>query len=490
VWDAPGPGMWFMAREHVPVPVSRIYAELLSHAATGWATSAERYGLAEGPPQWGNVNGWMYYGPGTSDAEALARREVAAAETLATRRWEADIDDWYGEIRPRMEATNRALQAEDVTTMDDAALADHVGRAFDHARDSFPVHFALHAAFATGGGAAFEALQARGMSRTEIAAQLAGGSPGSGRARALVDAIVAEVGDREIATIDDLRGPALDAYLDEFGLRGLGRDEVRGANLVERPDLVVASVRARRDGAGGTAQPPSTGDAELDALRALYSLNDDNGGITGTWPQGIVRRAGLEIARRIGAHDPNDVFEATGAELRALAAGGGPSVDELRARAAHRAAAEAVDPPGMLTGPDVPAPPAVEIPPSVARLEALRAVLWAPDARSEEPLSGIGIGTETYRGRACVIDGDGVLDVEPGDVLVAFVTHSAHNTVFPIAGAVATQEGGLLSHPAVLSRELGIPAVVGVRNLLERVKTGDIVEVDPVAGMVRLVDPT
>jgi phosphohistidine swiveling domain-containing protein len=481
--------MWFMAREHVPVPVSRLYAELLSHAATGWATSAERYGLAEGPPSWGNVNGWMYYGPGTSDAETLARREATAAETLATRRWEEDVAEWYDETRPRIESTNRALQAEDVTAMDDAELADHAGRAVDHARESFPVHFALHAAFAIGGGAAFEALHARGLSRTDIAAQLGGGSPGSGRARALVDAIVAEVVDRQIATIDDLRGPALDAYLGEFGLRGLGRDELRGPNLAERPDLVVASVRARRDGAGGTPQPTSTGDPELDGLRALYSLNDDNGGITGTWPQGIVRRAGLEIARRVGAHDPNDVFEATGAELRSLPVGGGPSVDELRAGAARRAAAQEVDPPGMLTGPDLPATPTVETPPSVARLEALRAVLWASDPRSEEPLSGVGVGTEAYTGRACVIDGDGVLDVEPGDVLIAFVTHSAHNTVFPIAGAVATQEGGLLSHPAVLSRELGIPAVVGVRGLLDRVKTGDIVEVDPVAGVVRVVDP-
>ena len=75
-----------------------------------------------------------------------------------------------------------------------------------------------------------------------------------------------------------------------------------------------------------------------------------------------------------------------------------------------------------------------------------------------------------------------------GDVIVAFVTHSGHSPVFPIAGAVATQEGGLLSHPAVLARELGLPAVVGVRGLLDRVGTGDTIEVDPVAGVVRLIE--
>ncbi|MEX2100530.1 MAG: PEP-utilizing enzyme [Acidimicrobiia bacterium] len=80
-----------------------------------------------------------------------------------------------------------------------------------------------------------------------------------------------------------------------------------------------------------------------------------------------------------------------------------------------------------------------------------------------------------------------MLDLEPGDVIVARVTHSNHNTVFPIAGAVATHLDGLLGHTAVLARELGLPAVVGVRGLLDRVKTGDIVEVDPVAGVIRMI---
>ena len=125
-------------------------------------------------------------------------------------------------------------------------------------------------------------------------------------------------------TIDDLRGPALDAYLIEFGWRGIDREELRGATLIERPDIIVASVLARRVGAGGTVQRTPTVDPAMDELRALYGLNDDNGGITGTWPIGLVRRAGLELARRVGSHQPNDVFEATDAELRALPCRRGP----------------------------------------------------------------------------------------------------------------------------------------------------------------------
>ena len=333
-----------------------------------------------------------------------------------------------------------------------------------------------------------ERLLDQGMTRENIAAQLGGGSPASAHARELLDAIVTEIGNREVRTIEHLRGAALDAYLGEYGWRGSGREELRSRALIERPDLVVAAVRARQRGVGGRAQAPSTGNPDLDALRRLYGLNDDNGGIVGNWPLGLVRRAGLEIAWRIGCVEPNDVFETTPVEFRSLLMTRSPGVDELHRRAKARQLAEMADPPDVLTGPDD-AGVAVELPPSVARIDALRSTLWVGDSRSDEPLHGIGIGSDAYLGRACVIHDDGLADIEPGDVLVAYVTHSAHNAVFPIAGAVVTEAGGLLSHPAVLARELGIPAVVGVRELLARVKTGDVIEVDPVAGEVRVIDP-
>lgn len=74
-WDAPGLGMWFLAREHVPLPVSRLYFEILSEATTGWDRSAEVYGLADGPVRWGLVNGWMYFGGRPGDPATVAGRE-------------------------------------------------------------------------------------------------------------------------------------------------------------------------------------------------------------------------------------------------------------------------------------------------------------------------------------------------------------------------------------------------------------------------------
>jgi pyruvate,water dikinase len=94
-----------------------------------------------------------------------------------------------------------------------------------------------------------------------------------------------------------------------------------------------------------------------------------------------------------------------------------------------------------------------------------------------------------YRGVARVAtDPDAVLEtMEPGDVLVAPWTAPTYNAVLAIAGAVVVQEGGLLSHAAVMARELGIPAVIGCRRAMDLIGDGGVIDVDADAGEVRLV---
>jgi len=77
--------------------------------------------------------------------------------------------------------------------------------------------------------------------------------------------------------------------------------------------------------------------------------------------------------------------------------------------------------------------------------------------------------------------------LKPGDVLVVPCTTPAYNSVLTLAGAVVTADGGPLSHAAVLARELGIPAVVGAPGALTEIPDGALIDVDPVAGVVRLV---
>jgi phosphohistidine swiveling domain-containing protein len=116
-------------------------------------------------------------------------------------------------------------------------------------------------------------------------------------------------------------------------------------------------------------------------------------------------------------------------------------------------------------------------------------VLSQLDRLERAGLAGTGVGSASYRGRVRRADApeDAIEALEPGDVLVVPYTTPAYNTVLPLAGAIVTAEGGPLSHAAVLARELGIPAVVGVAAALS-LPDGAMVEVDPTAGEVRVLE--
>ena len=74
-----------------------------------------------------------------------------------------------------------------------------------------------------------------------------------------------------------------------------------------------------------------------------------------------------------------------------------------------------------------------------------------------------------------------------GDVLVCECTSPAWSIVFPSLSAVVTNSGGILSHPAIVAREFGIPAVVATGDATARLRDGQQVVVDGTAGTVRVV---
>jgi pyruvate,water dikinase len=101
----------------------------------------------------------------------------------------------------------------------------------------------------------------------------------------------------------------------------------------------------------------------------------------------------------------------------------------------------------------------------------------------------MGVGTEPYVGTARVVHdaSDALAAMEPGDVIVAPYTAPTYNAVLAMAGAVVTEEGGLLCHAAVIARELGLPAVIGASGAMTAIPDGARIEVDPVAGRVRVL---
>jgi pyruvate,water dikinase len=78
--------------------------------------------------------------------------------------------------------------------------------------------------------------------------------------------------------------------------------------------------------------------------------------------------------------------------------------------------------------------------------------------------------------------------VENGDILVCQMTNPAWVVLFTRIAGLVTDTGGTTSHPAVLSREFGIPAVVGTSDATRRIGTGDRIRVDGSAGVVEILE--
>ncbi|HCU70489.1 MAG TPA: hypothetical protein DIC35_01895 [Candidatus Moranbacteria bacterium] len=78
--------------------------------------------------------------------------------------------------------------------------------------------------------------------------------------------------------------------------------------------------------------------------------------------------------------------------------------------------------------------------------------------------------------------------MEKGDVLVAETTSPEIMPACSKAAAIVTNQGGLMSHAAIVSRELNIPCIVGTENATTILKDGDLVEVDAEKGVVRILE--
>ena len=89
-------------------------------------------------------------------------------------------------------------------------------------------------------------------------------------------------------------------------------------------------------------------------------------------------------------------------------------------------------------------------------------------------------------GKARVILDPANAHLEPGEILIAPSTDPGWTPLFLTAGGLVMEMGGAISHGAVVAREYGIPAVVGVLGATERIITGQQITVDGSNGIVTL----
>ena len=276
-----------------------------------------------------------------------------------------------------------------------------------------------------------------------------------------------------------MRPRALDELCEDYGWRVFDNDLIE-PTLAERPAPScrrsgprwrVDRERHRPTGAALARSASSVPEADRDRFdelvadaRAAYGANDDNTTVLFALPLGLVRRAALEVGRRLVAQgradEPDHVLDAERAELAELLRGGGPSRGELADRAAARIRARAVVPPPVIGSPSAPvAPPALgpntvalvadarRVPPGrLAREGTTRRVPWPRSA------------TASFGGGRWSPPIPPMRSCGSSPVTCSWSSRPRRRTTrsSPRSAAVAVQHGGLMSHAAVLARELGL----------------------------------
>jgi rifampicin phosphotransferase len=200
---------------------------------------------------------------------------------------------------------------------------------------------------------------------------------------------------------------------------------------------------------------------------------------------GRVRRIFVEIGRRFHAldllEDPRDIFYLQVDEILAFIQGTASTTD-LKALAALRqhefAAYKKSEPPGD-------------------RFET-RGIVYQGNsfrgARSTEVSSGderrgIGCCSGVVRGPVRVITDPHNAVLKSGSILVAERTDPGWILLFPLAAGLLVERGSLLSHSAIVAREMGIPAIVSIPGVTRWLSDGNWVELDGGAGVVRRIAP-
>jgi pyruvate,water dikinase len=539
---APGPGTWERDVSHCSPSATPLFRRLASTTMpAAYRGVFERWGAPLETMDVRFVHGKMYRrlvplvgaektGPppprpvlwlATRLHPAFRRRERLARKAVAERPYLDVVGGWHGGERQVWVDRNLALQSIDPAGLDAAALADHIVTLDRHLFDGWHRHHELHGSDLGPIGDLLAHGERWGLDTVTLMDLLRGSSPATGEGqehgrRIAVALAAAGTDPATVKTLAAVRAvpeasAALDAYLDLFGWRVVTTYDLDGLTVGELPGTTCALIRAC---AGGVTTAPGGDpsalrahvpagerdcfDALLDDARRAYGMRDDNGPLTAEWPMGLLRRAYLEAGRRLAGQgrlaDARHVIELDSPEVVAALRGddGAPDAAEAARRAAERQREAAAVAPDLL-GPAVPPPDTSVFPPGIQRV--MNIVVTAVANLEVDPLvegtdlHGLGVGSGVYRGVARVAtDPDAVLEaMEPGDVLVAPWTAPTYNAVLAIAGAVVVQEGGLLSHAAVMARELGIPAVIGCRGAMNLIGDGGVIDVDADAGEVRLV---
>lgn len=302
------------------------------------------------------------------------------------------------------------------------------------------------------------------------------------------------------ATGGDAGADALEAFLARYGMRCAGEIDIARARWAERPSLLVPllldHIRNAPHGAGAARFEAGRRAAEATAQQVLARLRALPGGDANA--QEAERMIG-QLRTFIGYREypKYDIVARSFLYKRAL-------LREVRALVAEGVLAEACDA-AFLHFEELEA--AVRDRVADRALIAERRVRFAVDEartpprvitsegevvvgryrRADAPagaLLGVAVSAGTVEGRARVVRDLGAARLEPGDILVTRFTDPSWSPAFLAIAGLVTEVGGVMTHGAVIAREYGLPAVVGVERATELIRDGERIRVHGGAGYV------
>jgi phosphoenolpyruvate synthase/pyruvate phosphate dikinase len=433
-------------------------------------------------------------------AAATARRR-AGARTLR-QRWD---DEMLQEIRGHYEW----IRTLDIATLPAAAAAEAWAELWRRVRRIWVLHFTIT-------GSAYPVMEelaeaygaATGETGTAAFAIVAGLAPTLQQLEADLEALVETARTSGTASAEFAR--ALASFLARHGDVGQETLDIASPAWRDDPARLIALVAERARAApvetaadrqarlraraeelverarGRLSDRPAERDRFDEVVAAACAagpLTEEHNYWIDRVSQAVVRRAALAFGQRLVGDGsiaaPEDVFLLYAAEIEAALRE--PSdqralveshADELRRwkrlRAPKTIGAPAVPPPGAeKTGPEALAEP-----------------------MGIDMLKGAAASVGVARGPARLVRDEGdFTKMRAGDVLVCHASTVSWIPLFTMASAVVTEIGGILEHAAVVAREFGVPAVVGVESALTTLSDGEPLEVDGATGRVRRLFP-
>lgn len=295
----------------------------------------------------------------------------------------------------------------------------------------------------------------------------------------------------------------IEDYIYRYGARTMEELKLETVTLFEDPSFLLDTIRGYLS---CDSLPEYGGESDPDAEKKLLShfgvlkrpfiklllkvtkffiRNRESLRLRRTYIYSIVRNIYLRIGKNLAADGVllyfRDIFFLTKGEITALARGYGDSAEVLREKVTERRAEYEQN----------------KTRPTYERMyfygdvspENMVPIYSRQEVCSDGVLRGVAGGGEVVEGIVKLVEDPTGADVE-GYILMAKRTDPGWTVLFPMAKAIIIERGSILSHSAVVAREMGITLVAGIRGLTTAVKDGMRVRVDGVSGTVEIIGDT